>query len=97
MTTIRIFAVLALLASALFLPTSALAAESYDNCSHFIDSVPATISSQGVWCMRKDASTAITSGNAITISANNVVIDCNHFKIGGLAAGNASDAYGILA
>src|SRR5690606_20448934 len=41
--------------------------------------------------------TAITSGNAIHIAANNVTIDCNDFKIGGLAAGNASNANGIYA
>src|SRR5690606_27324125 len=33
--------------------------------------------------------------NAITIDANNVTIDCNSFKIGGLAAGNGSKANGI--
>ncbi|WP_027079580.1 right-handed parallel beta-helix repeat-containing protein [Luteimonas mephitis] len=35
--------------------------------------------------------------HAITINANNVTIDCNDFKIGGLAAGNASLANGIYA
>ncbi|WP_027079581.1 right-handed parallel beta-helix repeat-containing protein [Luteimonas mephitis] len=77
------------------LPGTARAAQSYDNCTGFIDSVPATISTAGVWCLRKNVSTANTSGNAITISANNVTIDCNDFKIGGLAAGNASQANGI--
>jgi hypothetical protein len=66
----------------------AQAAESYDNCSGYIDSVPAVIATQGTWCLRKDLSTAQTSGNAIEIAANNVVIDCNDFKLGGLAAGH---------
>ena len=73
------------------------AAESYDNCTDFIDSLPATISTQGVWCLRDHLGTAITSGNAITIATNNVTIDCNHFKIGGLAAGDGSLAIGIRA
>ena len=75
----------------------ARAAESYDNCVGFIDSLPATITTQGVWCLRKDLSTAMASGPAIRIQANNVTIDCNDFKIGGLAAGDGSAAVGILA
>ena len=73
----------------------ARSAESYDNCAGFIDSVPTTIATQGVWCLRKDLSTAITSGSAITIATNNVTIDCNDFKLGGLAAGDSSMAVGI--
>lgn len=75
----------------------AAAAESYDNCNNFIDSIPATISTQGVWCLRKDVATAMTSGNAIRINTNNVTIDCNGFKIGGLAGGPDSSAVGIFA
>ncbi|HEY0662080.1 MAG TPA: hypothetical protein VGD21_12260, partial [Lysobacter sp.] len=59
------------------------------------DSLPATITTQGTWCLRKDLSTAMSSGNAITIATNNVTIDCNDFKIGGLAAGPATTATGI--
>jgi len=72
------------------------AAESYDSCSGFIDSVPATISTQGVWCLRADLSTAISSGSAITINANNVTIDCNNFKLGGLGGGPGSIATGVF-
>jgi len=76
----------------------AYAAESYDNCgSNFIVSLPAVISTQGTWCMNKDLATAITSGNAITISTNNVTIDCNNFKLGGLAAGFGTFTNGIFA
>src|SRR5690606_34221996 len=78
-------------------PGGARAAESYDNCSGFITSLPAVVSSQGVWCLRKDLSTGIGSGNAITIATNNVTIDCNGFRVGGLAAGPASTARGIQA
>ena len=75
----------------------ALAAESYDNCAGYIDALPVNINTQGVWCLRQDVATGIGSGAAITIATNNVTIDCNHFKIGGLAAGAGTKATGILA
>lgn len=84
--TIALFAVAAL-------PTQA--AESYDNCTGFIDTLPATISTQGVWCLRANVSTGMASGNAITVTGNNITIDCNEFKIGGLAAGPETQAIGI--
>jgi hypothetical protein len=88
----------AILALTACLPTPhPLHAETFDTCAGFIDSLPATISTQGTWCLRKDLSTSIADGTAITISANNVTIDCNGYKIGGLAAGNGSLAYGISA
>jgi len=74
---------------------AAHAAESYDNCTGFIDALPAVVTTQGAWCLRQNLSTDITSGAAITIAANNVTIDCNDFKLGGLAAGNGSFAYGV--
>jgi hypothetical protein len=88
----------ALLLAGLFAhPQAANAAQSYDNCKGFITSLPATISTQGVWCLNGDLSTNITSGNAIEIATNNVTIDCNDFKLGGLAAGDTSTANGIFA
>lgn len=87
----------ALLAGGFTFPGQADAAESYDNCNNFIESLPATIATQGVWCLRKDVSTGITSGNAIRITTNNVTIDCNGFKIGGLAGGDSTNATGIYA
>jgi len=74
---------------------AALAAESYDNCSGFIDSVPASITAAGTWCMRHDVSTNMASGAAITILADDVVLDCNNFKLGGLAAGMSTFATGV--
>jgi len=79
------------------LPRLAHAAQSYDNCTGFITSLPTTISSQGTWCLKQDLATAITSGMAININTNNVTIDCNDFKIGGLAAGAGTQAEGIYA
>lgn len=80
----------------LFPGQPASAAESYDNCTGFIDSVPATISTQGNWCMRADLSSALASGAMITIATNNVVLDCKDFKLGGLAAGAGTAAVGII-
>lgn len=55
------------------------AAESYGNCTGFIDALPATITRQGVWCLRQDVDTDAGDGAAaITVAANNVTIDCNH-------------------
>ena len=95
--SIRLFA-------SLFLPVLLLAwarpahsAQSYDNCTGFITSLPAVISTQGTWCLKQDLTTAINHGEAITISANNVTLDCNDFRLGGLAAGLGTTAYGIYA
>ena len=72
------------------------AAQSYDNCTGFITSIPAVISTQGTWCLKQDLSTAINNGQAITIATNNVTLDCNDFKLGGLAAGAATTTSGII-
>ena len=87
--------VLALLIGVLY--ATPARAETFNTCAGFIEALPATISTQGVWCLNKNLSTAITSGDAITIATNNVTIDCNDFKIGGLAAGNSSQTIGIHA
>lgn len=93
---IRIGALLVLIFAALLaIAPKARAAESYDNCTGFITSVPAVINTQGTWCLKTDLATAMTSGAAITINTNNVTIDCNNFKLGGLAAGVATQANGV--
>ena len=82
----------------LLLPAAAVrAAPSLDTCVGYVDSLPATISTQGTWCLRNHLSTAITTGAAITIATNNVVLDCNDFRIGGLAAGDTTLTIGVLA
>jgi hypothetical protein len=93
----QVVVVFLLLAGSIAASRSARAAESYDNCTGFIDSVPATISTQGTWCLRHDLATNLTSGNAIEIATNNVTLDCNDFKLGGLAAGATSLVTGIHA
>jgi len=62
-----------------------------------IASLPATITAQGTYCLHGHLATALSVGNAIEIATNNVTIDCNDHKIGGLAAGPGTQAYGIHA
>ena len=92
-TILTVFALMLLLST----PRAANAAESYDNCTGFITSLPTVINTEGTWCFKRDLATSMTSGNAITISTNNVTIDCNDFKLGGLAAGAGTSTIGIYA
>ena len=89
--------VLSMLALPALAPRTAAAAESYDTCDSFISSLPAVLSSSGTYCFNADLTTSITSGKAITINADNVVIDCNDFRLDGLGGGDATLAYGIHA
>ena len=66
------------------------------NCTA-ITALPAVITVQGIYCFTGNLQTAITSGNAIDIQTNNVVLDLNSFKLGGLAAGPGTNANGIHA
>ena len=64
------------------------------NCTP-ITSLPATIDTQGVYCLTGNLATGMTDGSAITITANNVTLDLNGWKVGGQAAGTGTDATGI--
>ena len=66
------------------------------NCTP-ITTLPAVITVQGVYCFTGDLATAMTTGNAIDIQTNNVVLDLNSFKLGGLSAGPGTQATGIFA
>jgi parallel beta-helix repeat protein len=88
--------VLALLASTAA-PAPARAAESYDACTGTIAALPATISTPGTWCVKQNLDRTATTGAAITVNANDVVIDCNGYKLDGAAAGVGTQAKGILA
>jgi hypothetical protein len=80
------------LAAAWSLPAAAETTE----CTN-ITSLPAVISNSGVYCMKQDLATAMTSGYAITINAHNVVLDCNGYRLGGLSAGVGTQTTGIHA
>jgi hypothetical protein len=84
-----------LLAAGMAAAPATRAADSYDSCTGFIDALPAVLSTQGVWCLRKDLSTQIESGVAIEIATNNVTVDCNGFKIGNLQASDVNGAIGV--
>jgi len=62
-----------------------------------ITSLPYTITTQGIYCFAGNLSTSMAMGNAINIQANNVTLDLNGYKLGGLAAGDGTQAYGIYA
>lgn len=88
------FVLLATLAG-IVVTVPARAAQGAASCTGFIDSVPVVIQTSGTWCLRKDLNTAQATGRAIDIRASNVVLDCNHFKLGGLAAGTGTETVGI--
>ena len=62
-----------------------------------ITTVPYTINSSGIYCLTGNLGTSISSGNAITIAANNVTLDLNGWRLGGLSAGPTTEARGIYA
>jgi len=71
-----------LLALLNFVPRPAHAAQSNDNCTGFITSVPAVIAAPGTWCLKQNLVTSATTGSgAIGIQGDHVVIDCNDFRI----------------
>ena len=79
----------------LMLSVATVQAETID-CTA-ITSLPYTINAQGVYCLTGHLATNMATGNAITINVNNVILDLNGYKIGNLAAGNTTTAYGIYA
>jgi parallel beta-helix repeat protein len=74
-------------------PPSVARAETL-NCTP-ITSVPAVIETQGVYCFTQHVATSMSSGIAILINVNNVIIDLNGYKLQGLAAGPGTQAAGI--
>jgi hypothetical protein len=93
----RLCAMALLLAVALLAPRAAHAARSYDSCTGFIESVPAVITTQGTWCLRRNFATTLQDGAAIEIKAGNVTLDCNDFKLGDGDAPAGTRAIGIRA
>jgi len=66
------------------------------NCTE-ITAIPMVITVQGVYCLKGNLATGLTVGNMIDIQANNVTIDFNGFKLGGLAGGAGTLAKGVFA
>ena len=62
-----------------------------------ITTLPYVITVQGIYCFTGDLATSMASGNAIEIQTNNVTIDLNGWKLGGLAAGAGTQTRGIYA
>ena len=62
-----------------------------------IATLPATISTPGVYCLESDFAYSSVSVSAITIAANNVTLDLNGHRIGNLAAGTTVGNYGVYA
>jgi len=62
-----------------------------------ITSLPLTVTAPGIYCLTQDIATNLASGAAITIAANNVVLDLNGHGLGNLAAGLGTQAGGIFA
>ena len=62
-----------------------------------ITTLPTIITIQGIYCFNGNLATSISSGNAIEIQTNNVTIDLNGWKLGGLAAGVGTQTKGIYA
>ena len=96
MNSPRFIATLLALGAATACPPT-LGAESYDNCTGYIETLPASITDPGTWCLRGHRYTSQTTGAAIHVLADAVAIDCNAFLLSGLDAGTGTDAIGILA
>src|SRR5262245_15907895 len=60
-----------------------------------ITTLPKTITTSGVYCLKQHLATSVPSGVAINIAADNVVLDLNGFRLDGIAAGTATQATGI--
>ncbi len=66
------------------------------NCTP-ITTLPYVITIQGIYCFTGNLATGMATGNAIDIRTNNVTIDLNGWKLGGLAAGAGTRTRGINA
>ena len=62
-----------------------------------ITTLPYTITAQGIYCLTGNLSTGMIAGNAITINTNNVTLDLNGYKLGGLGGGDSTETNGIYA
>jgi hypothetical protein len=91
----RVLASLVVLA--LGAPGLAAAAEGTEGCTYVIDALPVSIAAHGTWCLAQDLTDSATSGDAISVVVDDVVIDCNGHAIDGRGAGADTGASGIYA
>src|SRR5271165_183567 len=75
-----------------------VSAANSDSCTA-ITAIPMTITAEGSYCLTKDIKTAstFTTGNGITINANNVTIDLGGHTLNNLPAGLTTTTTGIYA
>lgn len=60
-----------------------------------VNRLPATIARSGVYCLVDNLATAAATGTAITINADDVVLDLNGWTLDGSAAGLGTETVGI--
>lgn len=87
-------AILNSLAAATMLASGAAAAQSA--CTT-LDTLPATISEPGNYCLAANHATNITSGTLINIAANDVTLDCRQFTLRNNAASATGSSSAIVA
>jgi hypothetical protein len=87
---------LIVLSLAVLAPPASRAAESYDSCTGFIRTLPATIATRGIWCLDSNLVTSITSGDAILVTGHDITVECNGHRIDGSAAGVATSTRGVV-
>jgi hypothetical protein len=75
---------------------SARATESFDACTDFVTSLPATIATPGTWCLTRNLSTS-AQDNVLDITADDVTLDCNGFRIDGTPRTQTVYAGGVMA
>jgi hypothetical protein len=64
------------------------------NCTP-ITAVPMTITAQGVYCFKQHVATNMSTGVAIQVNVNNVILDLNGYKLQGATIRSATQALGI--
>lgn len=90
-------AALPLLAALTALPAhQAHAANPPAGCIGSVDALPAVIRTPGTWCLSHDLTTTITKGEAITIDADHVVLDCRGYRISPRVVNRAFSVTGII-
>lgn len=94
--TVKSGALLCLLAALGLWAAPAHAAASFDQCQHYVDTVPTVITTPGVWCLRQDLKVNAATNSVINIQASNTVLDCKGFMLDGTAVPEQSAQWAIV-